>query len=88
MQVQKQTRPPLVQDMVDTLLSKFETLAREERQLMAIATVEAAAWIAAMESTSYAKRRNMGIEGATKRLNDYQALFECESQRDIDPSFK
>ena len=79
--------PPLVQDMVDMLLSKFESLSREDRQMMAIATIEAAAWIAAMESTSYSKRRGLGIEGATKRLNDYQALFECEGQRDLDQNF-
>lgn len=87
MQTAKNARPPLVQDMVDMLLSKFESLPKRDRQVMVIAILESAAWISAMESTSHARRRGSGKAGAEERIQDYRDLFETNIRRDLNEMF-
>jgi hypothetical protein len=74
---------PLVQEVVDTLLSKFEKLPHTDRQVVIIASIEAIAWIAAMESASHCKKKGLNSEHAMERIEDYAVLFANNAIRDL-----
>ena len=66
---------PIVQEILDTLLLKFEELPIDDRNLIVIATIEAIAWISAMEAVAYAEKSDNEDETAHSRFADYNYLF-------------
>lgn len=77
------THSKLVNEIVDLLLSKFEHLPPEERSMIAPATIEAAAWIVAMESTVYCKKNGCNGDEALARAAHFEQMFAAEIERDL-----
>ncbi|MBV1900766.1 MAG: hypothetical protein KUG56_03740 [Kordiimonadaceae bacterium] len=69
------TNRPLVQEILDTLLLKFEELPIDDRNLIVIASIEAIAWIAAMECETFAENSIEEAGTAHRRFADYNYLF-------------
>lgn len=68
-------RPILVQEIVDVLLEKFERLPVVDRNTVVIASVEAVAWLAAMEVESCKAKKELTDADARKRFEEYIKLF-------------
>ncbi|MBL4835938.1 MAG: hypothetical protein JKY34_00045 [Kordiimonadaceae bacterium] len=66
---------PVVQDILDILLTKFEELPIDDRDLAVVACIEAIAWIAAMEAGAYAAESGKTRKDAHDRFGDYNYLF-------------
>ncbi len=78
---------PLVQEVVETLLSKFEKLPKTDRQVVVIASIEAIAWIAAMESRSFCKKNDLNSEAAMDRIEEYALLFAHNATHELAKNF-
>ena len=74
---------PLVKELVDTLLSKFEKMPTVDRNLVVIASIEATAWIATMESISYCNRNGLNKETMRERFEEYCKIFEATGAMDL-----
>ena len=69
------THSVLVQEIIDTVISRFEALSVAERKQAANALVEAAAWFAAMETTTVCKKNGFNSQLAMERASDFEDLF-------------
>ena len=65
----------LVEEIVAHLLEKFERLPTENKSLIALATIEATAWIIAMEVVTHAKTHDCKPEDLEDRTDKYAGLF-------------
>jgi len=77
----------LVEELVEHLLAKFETLPFSERKNVVYASIEAVAWIAATESAVYCRKQGQGIRKAMQRALACEQLFATEIERDLTCSF-
>ena len=68
-------RSELVEEVVETLLTKFQTLPTVDRSLIVIASIEAIAWLASMESVSHCKKLGENDEHLQDRMNEYKKVF-------------
>lgn len=77
----------LVEEIVEHLLTKYETLPQEQRKHVVTASIEAVAWIAATESAVYCRKRGQDIREALMRTLECEKLFAQEIERDLATSF-
>ena len=66
---------PVVQGILDVLLAKFEQLPIDDRDLAIVASIEAVAWIAAIEAEVYSAEPGRTRKDAHERFADYNYLF-------------
>ena len=74
----------LVEEIVSHLLEKFERLPTNNKSLIAIATIEATAWIIAVEVVTHAKTHNCEPEDLEDRMEKYIGLFGSMIKMEVD----
>lgn len=77
---------PLVKELVDVMLSKFEQQPAIDRSLVVIASIEATAWIASMESISHCKRHGLGPKEHRERFGQYCQAFATVGAIELEAS--
>ncbi|PCI59612.1 MAG: hypothetical protein COB37_11240 [Kordiimonadales bacterium] len=73
----------LVKQVTGMLLTQFKNFPNVERSYIIIASIEALAWISAMETVSHCKEVNEGPEEAKARILHYSQLFSSNAARGL-----
>ena len=73
----------LVKQVVSMLLTQFKNFPKVERSYIVIASIEALAWISAMETVSHCKEAKEGPEEANARIRQYSELFSSNAARGL-----
>ena len=73
----------LVKQVISMLLTQFKNFPNVERSYIVIASIEALAWISAMETVSHCKEANEGPEEAKARILQYSQLFSSNAARGL-----
>jgi hypothetical protein len=77
----------LAQEMMMMLKFKVDQLPLLDPNLVVMAALEAAAWIAAEESAAHAKLTLGDSVSAMDRLDDYAKLFSRRAMRDLSDNY-
>lgn len=75
--------PDLVEEIVELLLTKYETLPRSLRGQIVPASIEAVAWIAASETAAYCRSKDGTLAEAVQRNSDCKQRFAAELEKDL-----
>jgi hypothetical protein len=73
----------LAREVMDLFVSKVDSLPVLDTNLIVLAALETAAWIAAEESAAHCKIGLKNEVEATTRLRDYARVFHDRAQRDL-----
>ncbi|MBL4790793.1 MAG: hypothetical protein JKY60_17665 [Kordiimonadaceae bacterium] len=84
MELQTRKHSTLITEIVGMLLTRFERLPTNDQSLIAIATVEAAAWIVAMETTSADDKSDERRLQTLENSKRYAEIFETILAKEID----
>lgn len=72
-----------VQEIVDAVIEKVERLPVEDRNLVLIASIEAIASIAAMESMAHSEGSSDDTAAASSRVAHYVNLFAASAEQNL-----
>lgn len=73
----------LIEEVLNALKEKFATLPITNRNILAIATVEAAAMIAAVESDTHGQLVGYGRPEVEDRIQEYVDIFRINALRSL-----
>ncbi|PCI59613.1 MAG: hypothetical protein COB37_11245 [Kordiimonadales bacterium] len=73
----------MAQNVLNVVLSKIRQLPISDRSLVVIASVEAIAWIAAVETTTHCRNNGLDRTAARERIDEYAMLFVSNADRSL-----
>ena len=81
-------RSELIQDIMDSLSTRFDRLEKSDKSLIVLASIEAVATFAAMECTDFAVKTGADLADANHRADTYVAVLAANIKRTLLQQFE